>query len=137
MGRLLAVDLGTRRVGLALSDELEIIASPLCTLPYKTVNRLIDELTGIIRDKNVDTVVVGLPLREDGSEGEGCVRSREFAGRLEGLGVKTVLWDERYTSLRAEKLLREAGFNRKKAKNKVDRIAASYILEDYMARTQR
>ncbi len=137
MSRLLAIDLGTRRIGLALSDELKIFAYPLSTLPYKNENRLIDDITKIIRDKNVDTVVVGLPLRENGSEEEGCIRARKFARRLEGLGVKAVVWDERYSSLRAEDLLREAGLNRKKAKDKIDRIAASFILEEYINQNQR
>lgn len=132
MARLLAVDLGTRRIGLAISDPMKMIASPFRTLKYKTEKRLLDELLQIITEKDVDTVIIGLPLREDGTEGHGCVRSRQFSNRLQARGIKTVLWDERYSSRNAETLLRQGGLNRKKAIDKIDRIAASYILEDYM-----
>ncbi len=132
MGRLLAVDLGTVRVGLAISDPLKMIASPLTTLAYKTEERLIRELLAIIDERDVETVIVGLPLKEDGSEGEGCRLARSFAGRLREQGQVTALWDERYSSRRAESLLMECGFNRRQAVPKIDKIAASFILEDYM-----
>ena len=132
MGRLLAVDLGSRRIGLAVSDADRLISSPLTSLAYSGDKPLIRQLLALIAEHNVDTVVIGLPLREDGSEGPGCLRAREFAGRLERRGVPVVLWDERYSSLRAEELLREGGLNRRRSIHKIDKIAASFILEDYM-----
>ena len=131
-GRLLAVDLGTKRVGLALSDPLKIIASPFRTLIVKSEAQLVDEVARIAAEKNVEAVVIGLPLKEDGSEGAGCQRSRRFEELLRQHGIKTYLWDESYTSRRAESLLREGGLNRKKAPATVDMVAASYILADYM-----
>ena len=132
MGRLLAVDLGSRRIGLAVSDADRLISSPLTSLAYSGDKPLIRQLLALIAEHNVDTVVIGLPLREDGSEGPGCLRAREFAGLLERRGVPVVLWDERYSSLRAEELLREGGLNRRRSIHKIDKIAASFILEDYM-----
>ncbi len=132
MGRWLAVDLGTRRVGLALTDPLKMIASPLKTVPFAGQDALVRELLQLVREQDVERVIVGLPLREDGTEGEGCARSRRLAAALEAASVETRLWDERYTSVHAEELLREGGLNRKKAGDRIDRIAASILLEDYL-----
>lgn len=128
----MAVDLGTRRVGLAVSDPLKMIASPLATLAFSGERALVRELLQFAREWDVERVIVGLPLREDGTEGEGCQRSRSLARRLQAAGMDTRLWDERYTSVSAEALLREGGINRKKAGDRIDRIAASILLEDYM-----
>jgi putative Holliday junction resolvase len=137
LGRLLAVDLGSRRIGLAVSDVDRLISSPLTSLAYSGDKVLIRRLLALIAEHNVDTVVIGLPLREDGSEGPGCLRAREFAGLLKRRGIDTVLWDERYSSLRAEELLREGGFDRRRSIHKIDKIAASFILDDYMNSRQQ
>jgi len=132
MSRILAVDLGHKRIGLALTDPLRMIASPFKTLTYRTDKQLIADLLAVIEGNAVETVVIGLPLLEDGGESEGCKRARNFTARLRGKGVDAVLWDERYTSRQAEESLRRVGLNRRRALSKIDSIAASYILEDYL-----
>jgi putative Holliday junction resolvase len=133
MSRILAIDLGAKRVGLALSDPLRIIASPYKTLHYRSDKQLITEVLAIAEANAVETVVVGLPLNEDSTESEGSTRSRSFAAKLNRKGIDTVLWDERYTSRDAEESLKRCGLDRKRALAKIDSIAASYILEDYLS----
>jgi putative Holliday junction resolvase len=132
VGRILAVDLGSRRVGLAITDPLHLIASPFRTLAYRGDRRLLADLLGTIREQEVEEVVIGLPLREDGSDSPGCEHSRRLAGQLRERGVRAVLWDERYTSRMAEESLREMGLSRRRAPERVDRLAASHLLQDYL-----
>ena len=133
MGRILAVDPGTRRVGLAITDPLKIVASPLETLPYRSRDHLVETLASLVRDREVDTVVIGLPVGADGSEDrEACRRSRNIARDLGEKGIHTVLWDERYSSLQAEDTLRRMGARPRQAPERVDRIAAAIILREYL-----
>jgi putative holliday junction resolvase len=132
VGRILAVDLGTRRVGLALSDPMRMIASPLRTVPFLGEARLLEEILSLVAEKSVDLVLVGLPVMEDGREGEGCLRSRRFLARLSGAGVAAEPWDESWTSRDAEDALRSVGKKRKQAVESVDRVAASILLRDYL-----
>ena len=132
MGRILAVDPGEKRVGLALSDPLKMIASPYAIIPFHSSGDLVERLKAVISDKDIDTVVVGLPVREDGAFGPGCALARELADLLEACGINTVLWDERYTSRIAESILRESGIKTKNMKDKKDKIAASLLLENYL-----
>jgi putative Holliday junction resolvase len=136
VGRILAVDPGSRRVGLAMTDPLQMIASPLRVIDFSGERRLAEQLLALIREQAVERVVVGLPIREDGSEGEGCKRSRNLARRLERGGVKVVLWDERYSSREAENALKEMGLNRKRAIGRIDPVAAAIILQDYLRSTR-
>jgi putative Holliday junction resolvase len=136
VGRILAVDPGTRRVGLAMTDPLQLIASPLRAVDFTGEGRLAEQLLALIREQAVERVVVGLPIREDGSEGEGCKRARSLARRLERGGVEVVLWDERYSSREAESALREMGLTRKRATGRIDPVAAAIILEDYLRSTR-
>jgi putative Holliday junction resolvase len=131
MGRALAVDLGTSRVGLALSDPLRLVASPFRTVPLASLTKLADSLALLCREKGVDVVVVGLPVREDGTEGEGAARSRKLIEMLCGRGVRALAWDESWSSRDAEEILRNAGETRRSAGGKVDAVAASLILRDY------
>ncbi len=132
MGRTLAVDLGTRRVGLALTDPLGMIASPFATIPFTSLDRLTAKLIDLCREKEVDLVVVGYPVRDDGREGEGCERSRLLCQRLAARGSACTLWDESWSSRRAEEILAAVGKTRRTAKEKVDAIAASLFLRDYL-----
>jgi putative Holliday junction resolvase len=133
MSRILAIDLGSRRVGLAMTDPLCMIASPYKTIHYRSDKQLIADVLAIAQANAVETVVIGLPLKEDSMESEGSTRSRAFAAKLNRRGIDTVLWDERYTSRDAEESLRRCGLDRKRALAKIDSIAASYILEDYLS----
>ena len=137
MSRILAIDLGAKRIGLAMTDPLSMIASPYKTLHYRSDKHLISEILAIVEANAVETVVIGLPLNEDSTESEGSTRSRSFAAKLNRKGLDTVLWDERYTSRDAEESLRRCGLDRKKALAKIDSIAASYILEDYLSETKK
>jgi putative Holliday junction resolvase len=132
VGRILAVDLGSTRVGLALTDPLGMIASPFDTVPFHSMSSLAERVEALCRDKAVDRVVVGLPVRENGSEGVGCQKARYFASLLEGHGIPCVLWDESWSSRDAEIVVRAYGKTRKTAREKVDAIAAALFLSDYL-----
>ena len=132
MKRLLSIDLGSRRVGLALSDPLKLFASPFLTLNFTGKKKLIAELIAIIEKQDIEKVIIGYPLNENGTESPGCSASEDLARQLTARGIKTELWDERYTSIGAENILKEAGLNWRKAIDKVDKVAASLILEDYI-----
>ena len=137
MSRILAIDLGSKRVGLAMTDPLRMIASPYKTLPFRSDKQLIAIVLAVAEANAVETVVIGLPLHEDSTESEGSTRSRSFAAKLNRCGIDTVLWDERYTSRDAEESLRRCGLDRRKALAKIDSIAASYILEDYLSEIRK
>jgi putative Holliday junction resolvase len=137
MSRILAIDLGSKRVGLAMTDPLRMIASPYRTLHYRSDKQLITDVMAIVEANAVETVVIGLPLHEDSTESEGSTRSRSFAAKLNRHGVDTVLWDERYTSRDAEESLRRCGLDRRRALAKIDSIAASHILEDYLSEIRK
>jgi putative Holliday junction resolvase len=132
MGRVLGVDLGARRVGLALSDPMRMISSPLMAIAMHSETSLVSELSRLCRDRQVELAVIGLPLSADGSEGEGCRRARRVARKLEEAGIPTALHDERWTSRDAEAALRETGSNRRADRDRMDAIAASLILREYL-----
>ena len=131
-GRILGVDLGARRVGLALTDPLHLISSPFTTIPMSAEDALAERLCEICREHDVHTVVIGLPLSADGSEGPGCARARRLAGMLASSGVRAELQDESWSSRDAEKILRDVGKTRRTAKEKIDAVAASLILRDFL-----
>ena len=133
-GRVLGVDLGSRRVGLALSDPLRMISSPLTAIPMGSESELTRQLVSLCRTHEVGVVVLGLPLSADGSEGPGCARARRIGDRLAACDLKVELQDESWSSRDAEEILRETGKTRRGAREKVDAIAASLILRDYLAR---
>ena len=131
-GRVLGVDLGSRRVGLALSDPLGIISSPLQTVPMVSESALVKSLVSLCRERQVVAVVIGLPVSSDGSEGPGCARARRIAGAIAGEGIPTHLQDESWSSRDAEQALRETGKTRRNSKEKIDAMAASLILREYL-----
>jgi putative holliday junction resolvase len=131
-GRALGVDLGSRRVGLALTDRRRIISSPHSTIPMTSENALAAELLALCARNEVSLVVIGLPLSADGSEGPGCIRARRVASALERGGLSVRLQDESWSSRDAEEILRQTGKSRRTAKEKVDAIAASLILRDFL-----
>jgi putative Holliday junction resolvase len=133
MGRILAVDLGSRRVGLAITDPLRMLASPLGQISYRGEGPLVCDLLSLAAEKEVERVVVGLPLRSDGSEAEGCRRARRLARRLQESGLEALLWDESYSSREARSALREMGVSGRSSSGRVDRLAAALILRDYLA----
>jgi putative Holliday junction resolvase len=136
-GRVLGVDLGTRRVGLAITDPTRTISSPLKTIPAGSESALARALLGLCAEKDVRLVVVGLPVSADGSEGPGCERARRIAARLEQGGMPVVLHDESWSSRDAEEVIRETGKTRRSTRDGIDAIAASLILRDYLAGVSR
>jgi putative Holliday junction resolvase len=132
--RILALDYGTKRIGVALSDELGWTAQPLETIDRRSLDRDIAHIAALVRSHEVARVVLGLPLQLDGRQGPAIEAMREFAAKLEaGLPVPLVLWDERLTTKAAEDLLIAAVVSRKKRKGAVDRIAAAILLQSYLA----
>ena len=125
--RFLGVDFGEARVGLALSDEGRVIASPLAVVPMPSAFRVIEET---IARENVVLVVVGLPLTMKGEEGAAAERAREFAAKIKGAPV--LFADERLTSKLAERMLADAGVVRRNRTGTTDMIAAARILQDVL-----
>jgi putative Holliday junction resolvase len=126
------VDLGSKRVGLALTDPLAMIASPYGTIPFSSMETLAKRIAHLCTEKLIELVIIGLPVRDDGREGEGCERSRVFQSKLKSRGIACVLWDESWSSRDAEQILKTLGKTRRTAKEKVDAIAASLFLRDYL-----
>lgn len=132
--RILALDYGSKRIGVALSDELGWTAQPLETFERRTIDRDVAHIASLVQAHAVREVVLGFPLQLDGREGPAIEAMRNFAERLEeGLPVPLVLWDERLTTKAAEDLLIAADVSRKKRKGAVDRVAAAILLQSYLA----
>jgi len=134
MPRVLAIDYGDRRIGLAISDPLGIAAQGLPTLENRSAEHVIGALGELVAKYSVDEIVVGLPLNMDGSEGEQAAKVRAFADRLRSLGTPVHFVDERLTTERAKRTMREAGLSREKRIGRTDRLAAQFILQAYLAR---
>lgn len=130
MKRFLGVDYGTYRIGLAISDGIGLIASPLDVVPRK---RLIEEIRRIDDEYGLEAVIVGLPTALGGHEGESATAAREMGEEVRSeLGVDIVYVDERFTSRMAEKTLLESGMKRSERKETVDKVAAAIILQTYL-----
>lgn len=128
--RVLGVDLGEKRVGLAISDPLRTIAMPLETVDREVIFPRLEQL---IRKRHIVEIVVGLPLNMDGSRGEKAEAAERFAADLEDKSrLPVILWDERLTSVSAEKAIRELGEEPSRAKSSVDKVSAALILEAYL-----
>ncbi len=131
--RLLALDHGTKRIGIALSDELKMIATPLEFIPADPLNLFLERLKLIIREKEVELILVGMPRNMDGSYGPAALKVEEFVARLkEAVAVPIKTWDERLTSAQAQRLLIQGGVRRDKRKEKVDKMAAAILLQSYL-----
>jgi putative pre-16S rRNA nuclease len=131
--RILALDHGTKRIGVALSDELGWTAQPLETYERRTLERDIAHIEALVRTHDVGQVLLGLPLRLNGEEGPAVQAVHQFLERLaEALPVPIITWDERMTTKAAEDLLIAADVSRKKRKGVVDRVAAAILLQSYL-----
>ncbi len=136
-GRILALDVGKKRIGLALSDELGITAQGLETLERSRIRDDVGELKQIANRWNVEILLIGRPLHMSGSESRQSQYTADFAQRLErDLKLPVIFWDERLTSVEAERLLRTAGASLEHRKKAVDKLAAVLLLESYMAHRQ-
>lgn len=132
-GRILAIDYGTRRIGLAVSDPLGITAQGLDTLQRKNKRSDFARLERLVREYQVREIVLGNPLRMSGEEGAQSQKVAEFAEELgRRFSIPVHLWDERLTSAEANRLLREAELSIEKRAQAVDRMAATLILQSWM-----
>jgi putative Holliday junction resolvase len=131
--RILAIDYGTRRMGIAISDELQIIAQPLEYIPAEPFNQFLERLKQLIREKEVALILVGLPRNMDGSYGPAALKVQEFVAVLkDAIAAPIKTWDERLTSAQANRFLLQAGVRRDKRKQKVDQTAAAILLQSYL-----
>lgn len=132
VGRLLALDLGTKTIGLAISDPARSVATPLETIWRTKFTRDADALDAVIAEWRVAALVIGLPVNMDGTEGPRCQSTRQFARNLQarGLTLPIVFWDERLSTSAVERFLIDgADMSRKRRGEVVDKMAAAYILQ--------
>jgi putative Holliday junction resolvase len=135
MKRVLGIDLGGAHTGLALSDELQLLAHPLETIEANSMEALVRRVRRIVAEKDVDAVVIGLPRHMNGELGESAKRAQKFAAKLRALiACEVVTWDERLSSVAAERALREAGKNTRQIRGIRDQVAAQIILQGYLDR---
>lgn len=133
MMRILGIDHGTRRIGVAVSDQLRTIAQPLEFIPTDPFAGVIERLRGIISEKAVGLIIVGMPRNMDGSYGPAAEKVREFVGRLkEQITIPIKTWDERLTTAQANRFLIDADVRRRDRKQKVDQTAAAILLQSYL-----
>ncbi|HLT95504.1 MAG TPA: Holliday junction resolvase RuvX [Acidimicrobiia bacterium] len=130
MGRVLAVDPGSVRVGLAVSDPLRISAQPLDVVPSDTA---VEEIARLCQELEVEEIIIGLPRTEAGVEGESAARARNLAAALEDrTGLEVTPIDERYTTRMAEQVMIDAGVRRRRRRQSVDKVAAAVLLQGYL-----
>ena len=133
--KILAVDLGDVRTGLAICDSSETIAYPLNNVKGKNLFRMSEAVAQIVKEKEVEFVVVGLPINMDGTEGERAKKCRKFSEVLKkdlNESIPVELWDERITTVQAYKNLYESNVHGKKTRDLIDSEAARLILENYL-----
>lgn len=131
--RIMAIDYGDAHTGVAISDPTGLLAGTATTIHSRKAEVVLEELARLVRENQVDEVVMGFPRNMDGTEGPRAQLYREFAQRVEETtGLNPVLWDERRTTVDAHRILFEGGKNAKKRKKTVDAVAASLILEGYL-----
>ena len=133
MQKIMGIDYGDARTGVAISDLLCSIVGSTCVVPSRNTEKAIVDIVKLAKDNMVGLIVVGLPRNMDGSEGPRAELCREFADKLrDATGLEVVMWDERRTTVEAHNILSEHNYHGKKRKNTVDAVAASLILEGYL-----
>jgi len=131
--KLLAIDHGTKRMGIAGSDALGMMAHPLECIPAEPFEDFLKRLKEILAERETEQIVVGMPRNMDGSIGPQAVLVQDFVAMLKkSVAMPVVMWDERLTSAAAEDRLRDAGVTAREARKKVDASAAAILLQDYM-----
>ena len=133
--RLMGLDLGTKTIGVAVSDLSRTIATARTTLRRTKLSRDIETLRALIEGEGVGGIVVGLPVNMDGSEGPRAQSARDTAANLaKALALPVALWDERWSTVAAERAMLDADLSRRKRARKVDQVAAAYILQGALDR---
>ena len=131
MRRVLGIDLGTVRTGVAIASTA--VAQPLVVIEESDDDRIVERVAEITHDESVTEIVFGIPIALDGTEGPAATRAREIARRLqEKVGLRVHLWDERLTTAQAERTMVGGGVRRKKRRAVVDKIAATLLLQSYL-----
>ena len=130
--RCLGIDFGSSRIGIAISDELGMLAHPLETIPNDT--EFLSRLQKIVLEKHVAGIVVGIPRNMDGSYGPSAEKAKLFLSQLksEFAGLQLIAWDERLTTVEAQRLLHAAGRDIKKSRPVIDQVAAQVLLQSYL-----
>ncbi len=137
-GRVLGIDYGERRIGLAVSDELGLIAHGLPILEWTTLPAVIETIAKAVTERGVVEIVIGLPRNMDGTLGPKAVQVEKFAGMLrERLKLPVLTWDERLTTVQARRLVPDDALSRKKRRDHINVVAAQLILQAYMDNKRR
>ena len=132
--KIMGVDYGDARTGIAISDLLCSIVGSTTVVPSRNTEKAIADIVKLAKENMVGQIVVGLPRNMDGSEGPRAQLCRDFARQLEeASGLKVIMWDERRTTVEAHNILSQHNYHGKKRKDTVDAVAASLILEGYLA----
>lgn len=138
MNKIMGIDYGDARTGVAISDLLCSIVGSTFVVPSRNTEKAIADIVKLAKDNMVGEIVVGLPRNMDGTEGTRAQLCREFGERLkEATGLPVSMWDERRTTVEAHNILSQHNYHGKKRKNTVDAVAASLILEGYLAFRKR
>jgi len=133
VGRILGLDYGKKRIGVSISDPLGLSAQPVATWTERHMDRVIEKIDHLCRDASVSKIVIGLPLTLKGEMGQMAQKVERFRNRLTSrVNLPIVLWDERLTSVQATSILHKMGMKPSRDKEKVDRMAAVLILQNYL-----
>jgi len=131
--RILGLDFGSKRIGIALCDELGLTGQGLDTIQWKNRNQVLNALEALVKNHGVEKIVIGYPLRLDGTEGIQCEKVTRFARLLETrLSIPVIKWDETLSSRTAEDILIQSGIRPGKRKKVIDKLAAGIILQGYL-----
>ena len=134
-GPILALDLGTKTIGVAVSDSTRTIATPVSIIRRKKFSRDLEEISSLNARYTFQGIVLGLPINMNGSEGPRCQSTRSFATKLStATNVPICLWDERLSTVAAERILIEADISRRSRSKVIDKLAACYILQGLLDR---
>ena len=138
MKRIMGIDYGDARTGVAMSDLLCSLVGSTSVVPSRNTEKAIADIVRMAKENEVGTIVVGLPRNMDGSEGSRAELCRQFADQLKAAtGLEIVMWDERRTTVEAHNILSQHNYHGQKRKNTVDAVAASLILEGYLNSLKR
>jgi putative holliday junction resolvase len=133
--RVLGIDLGQARTGVAISDELRLLAHPVETIPSGSLKTVAERVKAIVTEKNVDCVVVGLPRHMNGTLGASAEEAQRFAGKLRSMiEAEVVTWDERLSTVAAERALQTVGKKSRQTRGIRDQVSAQIILQSYLDR---
>lgn len=131
--RILALDHGTKRIGVAISDELKMIAQPMEFIPAEPIEGVWARLQVLVKEKEVELILIGMPRNMDGSYGPAAEKVRDFIAALQvQMPTPVRTWDERLTSAQANRVLVDANVRRDKRKEKVDAMAAAVLLQSFL-----